>query len=304
MSMEYFHLFCLHFLSSILLLSVYRSFTSLVKFIPSIILFDSVVDGIVFLISFSGNLFLMQKGTDFCILILCPATLVNSFISVFLISLVIYLFLAVLGLHCFLRRLSVVVASGCSSSSLWRKGSSVGSLLLWTTGSRAWTQQLWPSGLVAPRYVESSRTRDQTCVPCIGRQIFIHQATREVPIYLRSFVFLVESLEVSVNIIMPSTNGDNSTSSFPTWIPLFANRSDQRFRYRVGCERCERVLVLFLILEEKLSLFTIECVILAAAASLSRVRLCVTPQTAARQAPRPWGSPGKNTGVGCHCLLR
>ena len=26
------------------------------------------------------------------------------------------------------------------------------------------------------------------------------------------------------------------------------------------------------------------------------VRLCVTPQTAAHQAPRPWDSPGKNTG--------
>ena len=28
----------------------------------------------------------------------------------------------------------------------------------------------------------------------------------------------------------------------------------------------------------------------------SRVRLCATPQTAAPQAPRPWDSPGKNTG--------
>ena len=36
----------------------------------------------------------------------------------------------------------------------------------------------------------------------------------------------------------------------------------------------------------------------------SRVRLCVTPETAAHQAPCPWDSPGKNTGVGCHFLLR
>ena len=35
----------------------------------------------------------------------------------------------------------------------------------------------------------------------------------------------------------------------------------------------------------------------------SRVQLCATPWTAAHQAPRPWDSPGKNTGVGCHCLL-
>ena len=31
----------------------------------------------------------------------------------------------------------------------------------------------------------------------------------------------------------------------------------------------------------------------------SHVRLCATPEAAAHQAPRPWDSPGKNTGVGC-----
>ena len=36
----------------------------------------------------------------------------------------------------------------------------------------------------------------------------------------------------------------------------------------------------------------------------SRVRLCVTPKMAAHQASRPWDSPGKNTGVGCHFLLQ
>ena len=36
----------------------------------------------------------------------------------------------------------------------------------------------------------------------------------------------------------------------------------------------------------------------------SRVQLCVTPETAAHQAPRPWDSPGKNTGVGCRFLLQ
>ena len=36
----------------------------------------------------------------------------------------------------------------------------------------------------------------------------------------------------------------------------------------------------------------------------SRVRLCATPQPAAHQASRPWDSPGKNTGVGCHFLLQ
>ena len=36
----------------------------------------------------------------------------------------------------------------------------------------------------------------------------------------------------------------------------------------------------------------------------SRVRLCATPYTEAHQAPRPWDSPGKNAGVGCHFLLQ
>ena len=36
----------------------------------------------------------------------------------------------------------------------------------------------------------------------------------------------------------------------------------------------------------------------------SRVQLCATPWTAAHQAARPWDSPGKNTGVGYHCLLQ
>ena len=36
----------------------------------------------------------------------------------------------------------------------------------------------------------------------------------------------------------------------------------------------------------------------------SRVRLCETLWTAAYQAPRPWDSPGKNTGVGCHFFLQ
>ena len=36
----------------------------------------------------------------------------------------------------------------------------------------------------------------------------------------------------------------------------------------------------------------------------SCVRLCATPEMAGHQAPHPWDSPGKNTGVGCHFLLQ
>ena len=37
---------------------------------------------------------------------------------------------------------------------------------------------------------------------------------------------------------------------------------------------------------------------------ISRVQLWVTPWTAAHQAPPSLGSPGKNSGVGCHFLLQ
>ena len=36
----------------------------------------------------------------------------------------------------------------------------------------------------------------------------------------------------------------------------------------------------------------------------SHVQLCATPQMAAYQAPHPWDSPGKNTGVGCQFPLQ
>ena len=50
----------------------------------------------------------------------------------------------------------------------------------------AQAQQLWLTGLVAPRHVGSSQTRARTRVPCIGRQIFNHCATREAPVQLFS----------------------------------------------------------------------------------------------------------------------
>ena len=44
----------------------------------------------------------------------------------------------------------------------------------------------------------------------------------------------------------------------------------------------------------------------AAAAAAKSLQSCPTlcDPIAAQQAPRPWDSPGKNTGVGCHFLLQ
>ena len=48
---------------------------------------------------------------------------------------------------------------------------------------------MWRRGLVARQHVGSSRTRDRTRVPCIGRWILNHQATREIPV----FIFLTKA---------------------------------------------------------------------------------------------------------------
>ena len=62
---------------------MYRSFTSLVRFIPSyFIIFEAIVKEIVFLLSLSVTLLLAYRNaTNFWILILYPANLLNSFIS-------------------------------------------------------------------------------------------------------------------------------------------------------------------------------------------------------------------------------
>ena len=60
---------------------------------------------------------------------------------------------------------------------------------LQSTGSRVRAQKLQHLGLVAPRYMRSSLTRDRTHVPYIGREILNHGASREVP----TFPFLLVS---------------------------------------------------------------------------------------------------------------
>ena len=73
---------------------------------------------------------------------------------------------------------SVFVA--CGLSGVARGLQSVGSAV-WLAGCRAQAQQLWHMGLAAPRHVGSSQPRAQTHVPCIGRRILNHCATREAP---------------------------------------------------------------------------------------------------------------------------
>ena len=106
----------------------------------------------------------------------------------------IYLFLAVLGLCCCARAFSLVAASE-GYSSLRCAGFSLRWLLLLrcmgsrcagfsSCGSRAvegWLSSCGARALVALWHVGYSWTRARTCVPCIGRWILNHCATREAP---------------------------------------------------------------------------------------------------------------------------
>ena len=78
---------------------------------------------------------------------------------------------------------------GCIGSSLLYEGFSLRWLLIAVASLVAehglqarGLQQLWHVGFVTPRHVGSSQTRVRTRVPCIGRQILHHCATREVPL--------------------------------------------------------------------------------------------------------------------------
>ena len=64
-------------------------------------------------------------------------------------------------------------------------------------------------------------------------------------------------------------------------------RGQQRMRWLDGITDAMDMLLLLLLLS-----------------CFSHVRFCATPQMTAHQAPPPWDSPGKNTGVGYHFFLQ
>ena len=85
------------------------------------------------------------------------------------------------------RGLSPVAASGGHSSSQCADLSLSWPLLLRSTGSRRAGSVVVATGPAALRHVGSSQTRAQTRVPCVGRQILNHCATREAPKILLFF---------------------------------------------------------------------------------------------------------------------
>ena len=103
----------------------------------------------------------------------------------------------------------------------------------------AWAQYLLRPGLVAPRHVGSSWTRDQTCVPCIGRLILLHCATRKVPCCCYCSVTLVMS-----NSLQPhrhSLPGSSVHGIFPArileWVAMPSSKASFQPRYRT-CVCC------------------------------------------------------------------
>ena len=81
-------------------------------------------------------------------------------------------------------------------------------LLLQLMNSRGLAPWLWCMGLVAPWHVVTSRTRNWTCVPCIGRRILNYWTTREVldsPLFvnprsdMKVFQDSVEGLKASLD---------------------------------------------------------------------------------------------------------
>ena len=129
------------------------------------------------------------------------------FFTFFLIN----LFLAALGHCCCARAFSSCGERGLLFVAVCRLLIAVASLVvehrlqahglqqLWHMGSTAQAQQLWHTGLVAPRHVGSSRTRARTRVPCTGRRILNHCATREVPYIILSSVNPYSVLIYQVN---------------------------------------------------------------------------------------------------------
>ena len=85
----------------------------------------------------------------------------------------IFFFFGCVGSSLLRMGFSLVVASGDYCSLRWAGFSLRWLLLLWSAGSRregfsscgTRAQQLWLAGLVAPRHVESSRTRDRIHIP-------------------------------------------------------------------------------------------------------------------------------------------
>ena len=95
--------------------------------------------------------------------------------------------------------MTVLFIYGCTGSSLQSAGFSYCGA--WALGLQ--TSVVVAPGLIAPWHVESSQSRDQTHVLCIGRQILIHSATREALDFTLHFYTLIQRSGATLKTPVP-----------------------------------------------------------------------------------------------------
>ena len=101
------------------------------------------------------------------------------------------------------HELLVAVASRCRAQALGARGSVVVAHGLSSCGLHAPELRLlsfWYMGLAIPLPVDTSQTRDQTHILCIGRWILIHYTTREV----LSFLSVVVCMSIPTSQFIPA----------------------------------------------------------------------------------------------------
>ena len=98
-------------------------------------------------------------------------------------------------------------------------------------------------GLVALQHMGSSQTRDQTCVPCIGRRILNHRTTREAPyvtsliyhqhqvfgftIYIYIFIFLHTYIYIYIFFFFGNCQNENDRGAWRTTVHVASKNQSQ-----------------------------------------------------------------------------
>ena len=111
-------------------------------------------------------------------------------------------------------------------------------LLLQSMGCSMQYQHL---GLVAPKHVESSRTRDRTCVPCISRWMLNHWLTRQVLSYINQDREALVQKEKDIEGIRQSRNTSRHLWKLVPWQRKYSSFWKQERVNKVGQIPPERI---------------------------------------------------------------
>ena len=152
----------------------------------------------------------------------------------------------------------------------------------------------------------SSLTRDQTCTPCNGRPSLNHWTSREVT---GKVIFQRVRTELTEKCHDGCCHCCAIAKSHLVWDTTAPAPGDRWGEHKRPWDAVKDSIVSFERMEApnfkvKLNWRSGPYLLLLLLSCFSHVRLCATPETAARQVPHPWDSPGKNTGVGRYFLLQ